>query len=73
MKKHGWIFQMKGKSGVYSSGWGFCLCSIPTTRRLSEAVVVETRKEARFVKTPSEVIRKVELKNGKPKKIIPGR
>lgn len=71
MKKTGWIFRIKGKKRVYSSGYGFFEEDIPTTRKLSEAVVVSTRKQARQEKADNETILRVMLsKEGKPKKIF---
>lgn len=70
-KKYGWIFAVKGRPGVYSSGWGRSISSIPSTTKLSQAVVVFTRREARNVKSYGETIFRVKLtRSGKAKKII---
>lgn len=69
--KTGWIFRIKGKPGVYSSGYGESLETIPITMKLSGAIVVPTRKAARKVKHEGETLLRVELSpNGKPKRII---
>lgn len=77
-KKHGWVFEIKGKPGIFSIGYGIRFTdgieTIPTSKRLKRAIVVRSRKLARSVKDEGEVLRKVELySNGKAKKIVPGR
>jgi hypothetical protein len=69
--KTGWIFRIKGKTGIYSSGYGMSEETIPTTKRLKDAVVVSNRHLARFVKADHETILQVLLsKAGRPIKIL---
>jgi len=65
-KKHGWVIQ--DWSGDYVEGTSVW------TPRIKEALVFSTRNRARGFKFGGEVVCKVELyKNGKAKKVIPGR
>ena len=71
-KKHGWVRQANN-TGRYVMSDG------RESKTIRKAVVFSTRKEAHMSKTPHllkgiDITHKVELlKNGKAKKVIPGR
>ena len=69
-KKHGWIIQWLEEGFVNQDGNAY-------TKYLCSVLVFDTRAKARCNSLggdSAEVVRKVELfKNGKAKKIIPGR
>jgi hypothetical protein len=72
--RHGWVFEIKGKPGVYVTNWSSCKCLQTTSNDLLQAIRVSTRKYGRRVKHQNEVLRKVQVnEHGVNIKIIPGR
>jgi len=70
MKKQAYVFEHKGKPGVFSAGYSDRIETITKTRVLKKAVYVLGRSEARCYKFPGEVLRQVSLDaKGLPKKI----
>jgi hypothetical protein len=68
--KTGWIFQIKGKPGVYSASYGRSVETLRKTGVLKKAICVRPRDLARSIKLSGETLLRVELnEQGQPVKI----